>query len=509
MGRLLLGLSALRLGLYLLSSGPLAYGYLADEFYYLDGARRLGWGYVDHPPLSVALLRLVEATLGDSLLALRLLPALAHCGTMALGALLAREIGGGRIAQGLAALATLVAPVYLGIAGFYSMNAFEPLFWGAAALVLARLANGSDPRWWLALGAILGLGLLNKVSVLWLGLGIALGLLASRERRWLRTPWPYAAAALAAALFAPYVAWEVAHGWPTLEFMENARAEKMVERTPWGFAAEQLVVMHPLLAPLWIAGLVHYLASEEGRRYRLLAWIWLGAFVLLAASGAVRANYLAPAYVVLLPAGGVVVERAARRPGLRRLPAAAAVAFAAGGAATAPLVIPLLPPEVYLRYQDRLAVVGIAAPVEEQGQSGPMPLHFALRFGWSDMRSALRDALATLTPEERGRAVVLGSWFGDTGMINHARRHGAPFPPAVSGHNHYWLWGPGEASGEVVVAFADRKADRLRRRFRDVRRVAEVGCRYCMRDTARLVVFVCRDPRLPIAEWWPEEREYR
>ena len=179
------------LALYLLSSGPLAYGYMNDELYYFDCADRLAWGYVDHPPLSLVLLHGVRATLGDSLLAIHLLPALAACATLVLVALLARELGGGRTAQGLAALAALIAPVYLAIAGFYSMNAFEPVLWAGAALILARIRNGDDPRLWLALGLVLGLGLLNKISMLWFGLGLAVGLVLTPERRWLATPWPY------------------------------------------------------------------------------------------------------------------------------------------------------------------------------------------------------------------------------------------------------------------------------------------------------------------------------
>ena len=163
---LLIGLALVRMALYLFSSGPLAYGYMSDELYYLEGADRLAWGYVDHPPLSLALLKLVRGVLGDSLLALRLAPALAGCGTLILTASLARELGGGRTAQGLAALAALVAPVYLALTGFYSMNAFEPLLWTAAALLVARIINGADARYWLLLGAVLGLSLLNKISTL-------------------------------------------------------------------------------------------------------------------------------------------------------------------------------------------------------------------------------------------------------------------------------------------------------------------------------------------------------
>lgn len=501
--RFLAALCAARLALYLLTSGPLAYGHMSDEFYYLDCAKRLAWGYVDHPPLSIALLRIVVATLGDSLPALHLLPAVAHCGALTLVALLTRELGGGRTAQGLAALAALVAPVFLGVTDFYSMNAFEPAVWAGTALVLARILNGAEPRAWLLLGGILGLGLLNKISVLWLGFGLALGLVATPERRWLATRWPWLAASIAALLFSPYLLWQLESGWPVLEFMHNARSEKMVEQSFLGFAGGQILAMHPLFAPFWLAGLAHYFGSSEGRRYRSLGWIWVGAFVLLAVSGRSRVNYLGPAFTLLLPAGGLVCERLAQRPGFRWLPGAVAAVFVLGGLAGTPMGVTLLPPERYVAYERAL---GLKAPVEQTEELGALPLHFALRFGWAEVRSAVAEAVATLSPAERTQAVVLGSWFGDTGMLNfHRARDG--LPPAIAGHNHYWLWGPGDATGEVLIALRP-DADQLHEWFADVRPVAEVDCRYCMPDVDRLRVYVCRKPHRPIADWWPEVKRY-
>jgi 4-amino-4-deoxy-L-arabinose transferase-like glycosyltransferase len=501
--RLVIGVALLRMVLYLLSSGPLAYGYMSDELYYLECANRLAWGYVDHPPLSLALLKLVRGALGDSLLALRLTPALAGCGTLILTALIARELGGRRTSQALAALAVLVAPVYLGLTGFYSMNAFEPLLWTAAALLVARIVNGAGAHYWLLLGGVLGLGLLNKVSTLWFGLGLGVGLLLTRERRWLATPWPWLAGAIAFVMFAPHVWWQVQHNWPLVEFIRNATTEKMVDKSPLQFLSEQLLVMHPVLLPLWLGGLVFYFVTAEGRRFQVLAWIWITVLCLLMASGSVRSNYLAPAYPVLLAAGSVAVERMARVEMWGWLPAAAAGILVVGGAVTAPMAIPLLPPAQYIAYA---RAVGISAPVDQVDELGAMPLHYALRFGWTELLGAVRTAFATLSPEERERAVVLGRWFGDTAAINFFGPE-LGLPRAIGGHNNYWLWGPGDASGEVLLAVA--QTDRqLREWYEVVDRVAEVDCAYCMPDVDRLAVYVCRRPRLPIAEWWPEVQRY-
>lgn len=488
--------------LYAISSGPRAYGLMSDEYYYLDCASHLAWGYVDHPPLSIAILALVKATLGTSTLALRLVPALMVCLNVVLVALLARELSGGRVAQSLAALGAATAPVYLAVMGFYSMNAFEPAIWSGAALLLARIARGGEPRLWLALGVLLGLGLLNKLSVLWLGLGLAVGLVATRQRRWLATPWPYACAAIALAIASPYVRWEWQHAWPTLEFARNARELKMAPKSALGFALDQLLVMSPATVPLWLAGLGYY-ASRAGASQRWLGWIWLSVIVLLMASGTARANYAAPAYSVLLAAGGVALERFARH-GVRRLvPALLAVAMLGVGVGAAPLAVPLLPPLDLVRY---IGAIGISAPRDERASSGLLPEHFALRFGWDDLALAVEQASETLSPGERLRAVVFAPTFGAAGSLDF-RARALGLPPVVSGHNNYWLWGPGDTDGEVVIAVAEDAA-RLERIFRDVREVARVHCDYCVPEVARYRVYVCRGLRRPLEEVWRELKHF-
>ena len=501
--RLLGTLGAARFALYLLSAGPLSYGYMSDEFYYLDCAAHLAWGYVDHPPLSVALVGLVRETLGTSLLALRLLPVLAHIGAMVTAALLARELGGRRTAQGLAALATVTAPVYLGLSSFYSMNSFEALFWGGAALVLTRIAAGAPGTTWLLLGGILGLAILNKISALWLGLGIAVGIVVTPQRRWLATPWPWLGGVIALVIASPYAIWLAGNDWPLLEFMRNATQNKMVEKSVLRFAEEQILMLNPVVAPFWLTGLGTLLAAERLRPHRWLAWIWITVFALLAALGAARANYLAPAYLPLLAAGGVAFEALGRTPRWRWLPAVAATAMCLGGAVIAPYATPLLPPERFVAFQ---RAVGISAPTEERGPQSELPLHFTLRFGWPEMRAALSRGLTTLTPDEREKAVVMGAWFGDTGMLNFYRE-AEGFPPAITGHNNYWLWGPGEGRGEVLVALLPDDAE-LRKYYARVEPVADVDCKWCRPSVDDLRVWVCRDPYRPIQDWWAEIKHY-
>src|SRR5687768_11496782 len=191
------------------------YGIFRDELYYLACSERLTWGYVDHPPLSIAVLAAVRGLLGDSLAAIRLPAAAAHAAAVFLTSVITRELGGGRFAQALAAVAVAVAPVFLGSSHFFSMNALDLLFWALATLLLVRTLKASSRRGWLLLGVVVGLGLLNKISVLWFILGLGVGLLVTPHRKHLATPGPWLAAMAAGLLFLPHVLWQAQNGWPT------------------------------------------------------------------------------------------------------------------------------------------------------------------------------------------------------------------------------------------------------------------------------------------------------
>ena len=499
----LAALCTAQLALYVVTSGPLAYGYMSDEFYYLDCASRLAFGYVDHPPLSIAALAVLRGTLGDSLFALHLLPALAACANLVLLVLLARELGGGRRAQMLAAVAGFSAPVYQAVAGFYSMNAFEPAFWTGAAWLLARIGNGAGLAGWALLGVVLGLGLLNKLSVLWLGFGLLLGLLCTPMRRHLAGPGPWLTGAIALMIFAPHLVWQVEHGWPTLEFMRNATQQKMLRKSPLAFAGEQLLVLGPLCAVVWLAGLAWYFGSVRGRRQRVLAFIWIGTLGILVASGSARSSYSAPAYCVLLAAGGVAWE-ALTHTRLRALPTVLALLLLLEGAASVPLAVPLLPPERVATYAAR---IGVDAPRDQVDDPGALPLHLGLRFGWPELAQAVARASETLTPAERTDSVVLARSFGEAGALNHFGR-ALGLPPVVSGHNNYWLWGPGEHSGDVAIVLADSDAE-LSRWYRSVERVGSVECRWCIPALDGTSIFVCRGLRAPREELWASLRHYQ
>jgi hypothetical protein len=468
-----------------------------DEFYYLACSRRLAWGYVDHPPLSVVILWLVRHTLGESLLALRVVSALASAAVVWLTGNIARRLGAGAFGEALAMTAAAVAPVMLAFGTFYSMNVFDILFWALAARVTIDVIDDPADRRWIALGVVLGLGLLNKASVLWLGAGLGAGLLLTPARRLLLTRGPWLAGAVAAIFLAPHVWWQVQHGWPTAEFIREASRGKMLTNTPLSFVSDQILNMHPLTLPVWGAGLVALLLDQRLRRWRVLGIAFLAVTVILVVNRTSRSAYLTPAYPMLLAAGGVWWESHMQRPALRVL---CLVVLALGGLATLPLAVPLLPVDTYVRYS---AALGMKPSTDERNELGRLPQFFADRQGWDRLVSDVARAWNQLTPEERGRAIVMTGNYGEAGAIE---RLGGDMV-AASGHNNYWLWGPGSRSGDPMIVLT-RSRENLEKEFTSVEQAGETDCGDCMPYENHLPIFICRGLKQPLTAVWPRVKHF-
>jgi 4-amino-4-deoxy-L-arabinose transferase-like glycosyltransferase len=494
-------LMVVKLVVHAVASGPLAWGYMTDELYFLDSVDRLQWGYVDHPPLSVALLRVWRDLFGSALFAIRIPAWLCGCATILLSGLLARELGGGRAAQGIAALGALATPVYFSMGNYYSMNPIEQALWAGAFVLLARLGNGGSGRLWVWLGVLLGVAMLNKVSTAWLAAGIAAGVVLTPLRSWLWTPWPWVGAAIAVAGALPYAAWNAANGWPFLEFSRNAASEKVGHVSLLDFVVMQLIVMGYTPAPAWIAGLVYVLVGRPLRHQRALGWTFVVVAAILAASGSARPHYLAPAFPVAFAGCGVLLERWSRR--WRWLPAAAAFGTAAMMVVSLPLAIPVLSPAATIRYQDAL---GLTPPVERE-RGGALPMHLGLYLHAEAVLGPLQRAFEALPAEDRQRVELLTTAFGETGAVN-VLGAARGLPRSLGRHNQYGLWGPGDASGALMLVESDDPAQ-LRDWFEVCDLVADIDCPNCMEQLDAQAIYLCRRARQPLAVLWSQIRMYR
>ncbi|MBM3278199.1 MAG: glycosyltransferase family 39 protein [Candidatus Handelsmanbacteria bacterium] len=491
-------LALLALALHLETNLLGGYGYFRDELYYIACSERLDWGYVDHPPLSILLLRLSRLLLGDSLFGLRLLPALAGAGLVWLTALLTRELGGGQQAETLAALGVLIAPICLGLGDFYSMNAFEPLCWTGCTLLLVRLVRGEEPRRWLYLGALAGLGLQNKHSLAFFAGAALLGLLLTPQRRLLFSPWCWMGMGLALLLILPNLLWQHLHDWPTLEFLLNAQAQKNYLLSPLEYLLAQMLYQHPLALPLWAAGALALLLHPRLREFRCfgIAFIALLAFFVIQRG---KPYYLSPIFPLLLAAGAVAAQWHLRPRWLNTY----TLLLALGGALTLPLALPLLPPQPFIRYA---AYLGLGEVKTERHGVAALPQHLADRFGWPELAASVTQVYRSLSPEEQHQTALYTQNYGEAGALEfYGRPQG--LPPVLCGHNNYWLWGQDPSTPQVLIAVGGH-ADNYRAAFGSVEQVALHTHEYAMPYERDLPLFLCRDPLLPLAKLWPAAKRY-
>ncbi len=426
---------------------------------------------------------------------MRLFPGLAAGALVALCGWLCARLGGGPFACVLTMLAVGLAPFDFAVGNLLTMNAFEPLLWTAvAAFVLAQIEDPAPWRWPL-LGALLGIGFLNKWSMLAFAVALAAGIALSGARRVLLRPGAWVAVLIAAALAAPNLWWQAAHGWPQIELLRNAAALKDENGGPLAFLGQQTLVMGPGAVPLWIAGL---LGLARDRRRSGFAWAYavlLGLYVLLNA----KVYYMAPIYPLLIAAGAPLLERALAA----RAPRAALAGFVAlASLAILPAATPILPLGTYLAYQRLLDL----RPVRmERRDEGLVPQHFADQLGWNALVETARRAAAGLTPAERSSAAILTADYGQASALAFLGR-GDGLPIAISGHNAYYTWGP-QGDHPVLIAIGIPRAT-LERAYGRVARVGTYTDPYVLPYSNDLPVYVCRDPRVGLTAFWPQLRRY-
>jgi hypothetical protein len=508
---ILIGLAALPILIGVVARNG-EYGYFGDEFYYLACSEHLAWGYVDHPPLSIALLALIRAIFGDSIWALHLLPALAVAGAVVLTGLMARRLGAGAFGQGLAALAAVVAPSYLGFASYYSMNAFDLLFWTLGAYVILGIVKNDAPKGWLLFGLIAGLGLQNKLSMGFFGLGLCVALVLTGNRKHILSKVNgkfrpglhlWAGGALAMLIFLPHLIWQVLNDWPTIEFMRNATALR--GHSPLEFLSGQVGGMNAFNLPIWLTGLYFYLFSRRGKPYRMMGIIYVSIFILLILQHG-RAYYLNVAYPMLFAGGAVLIESLVERGKWRGriLKPVIVTALVARTALMLPWFLPVMPPKQLLAYQESL---GIPADQVE------VPQTLADRLCWEEFVAEVARVYETLAEEDRKDCVIFAGSYHTAGAIDFlGKKYG--LPPARSGHNNYYLWGPGDTSYDVViVAGVAAPKGRLEDFLGEVVEAGRASCEYSnslesLGLGTKGPIYVCREPKRPIAEVWAGAKHF-
>jgi hypothetical protein len=479
------------------------YGYFRDEFNYMSSGDHLAWGYVDQPPLLPFLVRVTRTILGDSLRSIRFIPALAMSCVVVLTGMVAREFGGRSCALVLSAIAVIVAPIFLSDGSLVVTNSLEPLLW-MGSVYFAILAVKRSERYWTLFGIVAGLGLEEKYSIAIFGFGIVIGLLLTKERKVLVSKWFWLGGVLAFLIFLPNLIWNIQNHWPFLQLMHNIRADgRDVQLSPLEFFLQQLLLLNPLTGPIWITGLVALLFSKHFARFRFLGWCYLVCFITFVVLKG-KNYYLAPLYPMLFASGGVIIESALEPARRRWLKPAIIVLLLAGGAWLAPLVVPVLPVERFIAYMNNLP---FAVPRSEHShERALLPQHYADQFGWEELTAKTAEAWTRLTPEERRDCGIFAQNYGQAGAIDFfGRRYG--LPPALSGHQTYFLWGPRGYSGNCMIVLDDDRDD-LEQLFEHVELVGTSDNPYALERN--VTVWLCKGSKFgTLTQLWPKLKRWR
>jgi hypothetical protein len=487
------------LGYVLIQLLPLSYAsysYLQDEFYYLSCAMRPAFGYVDHPPFAPWVLAVTRALLGDSLLAIRWLPALSGGAVVVLAGLLARRLGAGIWGQLVAALCVLSTPMLLGAGSFFSVNCFAILFWTLSCYLLIRLIQTGDTRWWLPLGLLSGVALLNKHTYALLLIVLFVGMVATPLRRHLLQRRLWLGVGVTALCLLPNLLWQSKHGWPAAEVYQSV-AQHEASFGPLRLLGLQIAGTGATCL-IWVPGLLFFLRSARGRAYRIFGIMYLAALAILMLLESSRPDRIMGLYPVLFAAGVTLLEEHARRSRPIRLAfTGSVIAVVSVGVAALPLVLPVLSPARLVAYP-LLRIESSITKGDPKGE-GPIPLGLAYRRGWDQLLAQMARVHQDLGAEG-SEAVLLASDLGQAGALE-ILGPDYGLPAVYSPHLTYALWAEEEATGSppivIAVGFAQST---LEEHFGSVGRVGAHDCRYCIDWRKGAPIYVAREPRRELRE---------
>jgi hypothetical protein len=467
------------------------YGFQRDELQTLDDARHLACGYVAYPSLTPLFGRLSLTLFGTSLRGFRFFASLALAAALLISGHMARQLGGRLCAQLLTICALLPAAIGAGMLMQYV--AFDYLCWVLTAYFVVRLLSSGDPRWWLAIGAAIGCGMEAKYTMGFLALGVAAGTLLTDARRYLRSKWLWMGVAVSILLFLPNLAWQARHGFVSFDFLSHIHARDIRLGRTKDFLPDQFKITL-LGAPLWFTGLWFYLFSREGKRFRLLGWMYVVPLLLFVAAKG-RGYYLQPAYPMLYAAGAVWGERRvqALSPAWKGVVRTAAwLALTADIVLVSALFLPIAP-------------IGSPWFRWASGINGDLPEEI----GWPELVREVARIRDSLPAQDRQHLGILGTNYGEAGAVNlYGPKYG--LPRAISGVNSFWYRGYGEPPLQVLIVLGLRQQE-MQRRFQS----CELAGHTPRIDDVRNEetedhpdIFVCRGLKQSWPDFWSDFHYY-
>ena len=498
-------IAAINFLLIYLSSFVKAYGYFIDEFYYIACAFYPALGYVDHPPLAPLILSLFQFIFGDSLYAIRILPALAASATVFLSGILAKEIGGGRFAQCLAACTAAATPAIVAFGGFYSMNAYEPLLAIILLIFTVKMIKENNPGRWIIIGIFMGLGLMNKHTFAVFIIVLVFSLVVSGKWKLVLSKWFVFGCGIALLIFLPNIIWQIQNNYPSIEFYKNVTSYKNVYTPPFAFFLNQLLQMSPATFPIWFAGLIFLLFSKSTKEFRFLAILFLSLFLIMMISGTSRPDRLIYAYPAVFAGGALFFENYILKHNFKWAKGVLITILYLFLLITIPLILPYFNYDTVGRYTQFL---GLNTEVET-GNKPPLPQLIADRIGWEEKFKLVLMAYNSLPDNEKKETIIAAGNYGQAGALElYGRKYN--FPDVVCGHNNYYLWSKRRLHGNVVLQLTnDNNIEKMKERFEYVEKYpGEFTNPYVTSHENNLIVFICKNPKIPYREMLDKGKFY-
>ncbi|MBD3232487.1 MAG: phospholipid carrier-dependent glycosyltransferase [candidate division Zixibacteria bacterium] len=481
---LLLVLALSKLLIHLLISNN--FGYFADELYYKVASERLAFGYIDFQPLIAFIIKAAVFIFGDSVSGLRVLAAVAGATLVFLTGVITRELGGNKFAQGIAALAVIIAPAFLGISNLMTPNVFSLLFWSLVIYLCIKIYENNQPRHWIVLGIILGIGILNKASIVFLIILLIIGLLIERRYDIFKNKWFYISILIGGLISLPLIIWQIQNDFLSLQFFMDPTRRGGLNVYSVYYLIGQVLYHHPLNFPLLLMGL-YFFFFGGGRRYRIFGWVYVIGFSVFFITKA-KVYYMSPIYPFIFAGGAVVLGSFINKLNSKWVKPAIITVMILGGIITAPAFLPVFPEDNMRQYINYIRLIGYSNLPEAKYIIKDMR-------GWETLAERVAEVYYGLTPEKRESCVILADYYPETSALNlFGDKYG--LPPVYSRHNNYFLWGKGNINGGQTAIFVGIDTEHVEDIYGDIKLVSTGE------HAVKQKIFLCSDPILSLKENW-------
>jgi hypothetical protein len=474
------------------------FGFHRDELLYMAQGTHLSWGYIAVPPFTAFIAKVTQVLLGYGIYSIRFFPALSGAISLWLTTMIVKEMGGNPFARILSGVSYLFSLAYLRINILFMPVTFNVFFFVLGAYILIKILKTNDPKYWIWLGVTIGIGLLNKYTMLLFGFGITVGLLLTDYRSYFLSKWPWISAALAIIIFLPNLIWQQMHHWPFFQQMRILDQYQLVHVHPLNFIVFQFL-QTLFVSPVWIIGL-YFLFSKHGKKYRPIGWTYFSILlVLLLEHG--KAYYLAAAYPMLIAAGCVMIEQYIERKSWYFLKKLSVGLIIGCTLIYIPVGIPVFSVPGMIRYfKFGLKYLNLKpALLWEKGKYHSLPQDYADMLGWEKMASVTADIYHSLPKSEQKDCGIFANNYGEAGAISYYSSK-YQIPKAISGDSSYWLWGYNNISGRVMIIIGSNEKDNSVF-YKDVRKAAVF--QFPHSRESGVSIFIARQPKLTMEQIWP------